>query len=173
MNFISIPDINLCPTGAWTQTNVLTGPITATAYVQTQMEALCVVARLDIDLAAMERLVKTQTSAWKSRIALTLTDALICWAVSNVPAGAGWYSFLVACYATLYPALLVCWSVHRSVGPSHLIYFWFCGFQPHCSCPNDEVTTNRAPAHLHATGVAVQPALFYKNITFWASLQCS
>ena len=31
---------------------------------------------------------------------------------------------------------------------------------PHHSCPNDQVTSNAAPAHPHATGVAVYPALF-------------
>ena len=35
-------------------------------------------------------------------------------------------------------------------------------FWPHCSCPNGLVTSNMAPAHPHATGVAVYPALFFK-----------
>ena len=76
---------------------------------------------------------------------------------------------LVACYATLQPAL----SVRSSVGPSvcrsvrplvrHTLLFWgFCGLWPHCSCPNDEATSNMAPAHLHATRVAVYLALFYR-----------
>ena len=65
--------------------------------------------------------------------------------------------FLVACYATLHPAL----SVRRLVHPSHFTFslFFFCVFWPHCSCPNDQVTYNTAPAHPHATGVAVYPAL--------------
>ena len=33
-------------------------------------------------------------------------------------------------------------------------------FGPHCSCPNGLVTSNMAPAHPHATSVAVYPALF-------------
>ena len=33
-------------------------------------------------------------------------------------------------------------------------------FGPHCSCPNSQVTSNKAPAHPHATLVAVYPALF-------------
>ena len=41
---------------------------------------------------------------------------------------------------------LVRWSVH------HTLLFWgFCGLWPHCSCPNDEATSNIAPAHPHAT----------------------
>ena len=58
-------------------------------------------------------------------------------------------------------------STTRFVGPSvhplvrhTLLFFGFCGLWPHCSCPNDEVTSNMAPAHPHATGVAVYPALF-------------
>ena len=53
-------------------------------------------------------------------------------------------------------------STPRFVGPSvgHTLLFWdFCGFWPHCSCPNDLVTSIEAPAHSHATGVAVYPAL--------------
>ena len=58
-------------------------------------------------------------------------------------------------------------SVRRSIGPSvspsvrhTLLFLGFCGFWPHCSCPNDGVTSIMAPAHPHATGVAVYPALF-------------
>ena len=58
--------------------------------------------------------------------------------------------------------------VGPSVGPSvrHTLLFFvvFFGLWPHCSCPNDKVTSNMAPAHPHATGVAVYPALFFKNI---------
>ena len=62
------------------------------------------------------------------------------------------FVFLVACYATLHPTLSVRLSVrqsvHRSVGPSvrpTLLFFGFCGFWPHCSCPNDRVTSSTAP----------------------------
>ena len=65
----------------------------------------------------------------------------------------------------------ICSSVGPSVGPSigpsvspsvrhTLLFLGFCGFWPHCSCPNDGVTSIMAPAHPHATGVAVYPALF-------------
>ena len=70
--------------------------------------------------------------------------------------------FLVACYATLQPAL----SVRRSVCPSfgHTLIFWgFSGLWPRCSCPNDGEASNMAPAHPHATWVAVCPALFEIN----------
>ena len=73
--------------------------------------------------------------------------------------------FLVACYATLHPALSVCpsvlWSVRRSVRLTRFIFllFFFCSIWHHCSCPNDEVTSITAPAHPHATGLAVYPAL--------------
>ena len=66
--------------------------------------------------------------------------------------------FLVACYATLHPALSVC----QSVGPSVTLYFL--GFWPHCSCPNDLVTSITAPAHPHATRVAMYPSLFVPKI---------
>ena len=33
-------------------------------------------------------------------------------------------------------------------------------FRPHCSCPNGLVTSNMAPAHPHATSVAVYQTLF-------------
>ena len=73
------------------------------------------------------------------------------------------WTFSVACYPTLHPTLSVrpsvylyvclsvCPSVRSSVRPS---------VRPHCSCPNDQVTSNTAAAHPHATGVAVYPALF-------------
>ena len=64
-------------------------------------------------------------------------------------------------YATrLYTPL--CRSVGPSVGQSHftLFFCFFCGLWPHCSCSNDLVTSITAPAHLHATGVAMYPALF-------------
>ena len=39
-----------------------------------------------------------------------------------------------------------------------------CGLWPHCSCLNDQVTSNTAPAHLHATGVAVYLALLISDV---------
>ena len=76
------------------------------------------------------------------------------------------HTLLVTCYATLHPALsvhpsvclLVCRSVHPSVCHT-LLFLRFCGFWPHCSCPKGLVTSIMAPAHPHATGVAVYPAL--------------
>ena len=51
--------------------------------------------------------------------------------------------------------------VGPSIRPSHFTFFSvFCSLWPHCSCPNDQVTSNTAPAHLHATGVAVYLTLF-------------
>ena len=60
----------------------------------------------------------------------------------------------VACYATIYPASPVRWSV----GLSH--FFLVSGLWPHCSCPSDQVTSNTASAHPHTTWVAVYLALF-------------
>ena len=58
-------------------------------------------------------------------------------------------------------------STPRFVGPSirrsvrhTLLFLGFCGFWPRCSFLNDLVTSITAPAHPHATGVAVYPALF-------------
>ena len=54
-------------------------------------------------------------------------------------------------------------SVRQSVSPFLCHTSLFLGFGslwPHCSCPNDQVTSNTAAAHPHATGVAVYPALF-------------
>ena len=53
--------------------------------------------------------------------------------------------------------------VGPSVGPlvSHTLLFWrLWGFWLYRSCPNAPLTSNMAPAHPHATGVAVYPALF-------------
>ena len=71
--------------------------------------------------------------------------------------------FLVACYATLHPARSVRWSVSRSVGWSPFLLFRrFWDFWAFCSCPNALVTfSSTAPAHPHATGVAVYLALFF------------
>ena len=62
----------------------------------------------------------------------------------------------------------ICPSVGPSVGPSvhllvrhTLLFLGFCGVWLHCGCLSDWVTSNTAPAHLHATGVAVYPALFF------------
>ena len=63
------------------------------------------------------------------------------------------FPFLVACYANT-PALSVGLSVRHS-----LLFFVFCGL--FCFCPNDQVISNTAPAHPHATGVAVYPALSF------------
>ena len=68
--------------------------------------------------------------------------------------------FLVAC-TRLYTPL--CRSVRRSVGPlvrHTLLFRRFIAFWPYRSCPNAPETSNMAPAHPHATGVAVYPALF-------------
>jgi len=56
----------------------------------------------------------------------------------------------------------LCRSVRRSVRHT-LLFFVFCALCPHCPCPNDEVAANMAPAHPHATWVAVYPALFVKG----------
>ena len=50
-------------------------------------------------------------------------------------------------------------SVCRSVRHT-LLFLGFWGLWPYCSCPNDSVASNIAPAHPHATSVAVYPALF-------------
>ena len=72
--------------------------------------------------------------------------------------------FLVACYATLHPALSARPSVCPTVRPSvhhTLLFLVICGVWPHSISPNEEVTSIIAPAHPHATGVAVYPALFW------------
>ena len=72
--------------------------------------------------------------------------------------------FLVACYATLHPALSVGPSVRQSVRRSvrHTLLFWrLWGFWLYRSCPNVSLTSIMAPAHPHATGVAVYPALLF------------
>ena len=81
--------MNLSQTAARTSTNVHVELTAATAYVLTPMEASSVAALQDIDLAAMERLVKILMSAWKMMTARTPTDAQICREVSNVPARMG------------------------------------------------------------------------------------
>ena len=59
---------------------------------------------------------------------------------------------------TLHPALTIGWLVGRLVG--HILLFLILFFWRHCSCPNGQVTSTMAPAHLHATSVDVYPALF-------------
>ena len=54
--------------------------------------------------------------------------------------------------------------VRRSVHHT-LLFLDFRSLWPHCSCPSDQVTSNMAPAHPHATGVAVYPALLIFNYT--------
>ena len=46
----------------------------------------------------------------------------------------------------------LCPSLHPS--PSH-----FCGLWPHYPCPHTLLTSNTAPAHRHATGLAVYPVV--------------
>ena len=62
-------------------------------------------------------------------------------------------AFLVACYATLHPAL----SVHP---PLSYFFSGLCGLWTHRPCLNDHVTSNTAPALPHVTWVAMYPALF-------------
>ena len=73
--------------------------------------------------------------------------------------------FLVAC-TRLYTPL--CRSVGRSVG--HTTFFMIFILGPYCSGPNGLVTSNMAPAHPHATLVAVYPALLLFNLCFSVSL---
>ena len=63
-------------------------------------------------------------------------------------------------HATLEPALSVRRLVGLSVGLSRFTFFYDFILWPHCSCPNGLVTSNMAPAHPHATSVAMYPALF-------------
>ena len=53
----------------------------------------------------------------------------------------------------------LCRSVRRSFRPS-ITFFSFRGLWSHCSRQNDQVTSNSAPAHPHATGLAVYPTSF-------------
>ena len=65
------------------------------------------------------------------------------------------WKFLVARYATLHPVM----SVRRSV--PFLLFWCFWAFWEYGSCPDALVTfSSTAPAHPHATRVAVYPALF-------------
>ena len=71
-------------------------------------------------------------------------------------------------------------SIRRSIGPlvrrsvcqsvcHTLLLLGFCGGWPHSSCSYDQVTSNMAPAHPHATGVAVYPALFFVSVSHTSS----
>ena len=51
--------------------------------------------------------------------------------------------------------------VGLSVGWSHFTFLMIFILWPYCSRPNDLVTSNMAPAHPHATGVPMYPALFF------------
>merc|ERR1712105_294573 len=57
---------------------------------------------------------------------------------------------------------LVRWSVRPLVRHT-LLFRRLWGFWLYRSCPNAPLTSNMAPAHPHATGVAVYPALFFHN----------
>ena len=77
--------------------------------------------------------------------------------------------FFSRVHATLHPALLVRQSigqsVHQSAGPSvgPSITLYFLSFFELFGLT---ATSNMAPAHRHATGVAVYPALFYLKFIF-------
>ena len=59
-------------------------------------------------------------------------------------------------------------SISLSVGMSvsHFTFVMIFIFLAYGLCPNGLVTSNMAPAHSHATGVAVYPALFLNNVYF-------
>ena len=62
-------------------------------------------------------------------------------------------------------------SIHPSVRQSHYFFLFFCALWPHCSCPKDQVTSNIALAHPHATGVVVYLALFqFKPFRFYIKM---
>ena len=74
--------------------------------------------------------------------------------------------FLVACYATLHPAM----SVRRLVGRlvPFLLFQHFWASWAYYSCPDALVTfSSTAPAHPHATKVAVYPALLFFKMSRW------
>ena len=80
---------------------------------------------------------------------------------------------LVACYATLHPAMSVCWLVCRLVGRlvnwsvPFLLFWRFWAFWAYSSCLYALVTSSTAPAHLQATRVAVYPALLNSKMDCW------
>ena len=65
-----------------------------------------------------------------------------------------WVQFFIRVHAALQPAL----SVRPSVGHT-LLFFMILFLWPHCTCPHGLMTSDMAPAHPHATSVAVYPAL--------------
>ena len=77
-----------------------------------------------------------------------------------------WSAFLKSRATRLYSPL--CRSVGWSVGP-FLLFRRFWAFWAYCSCPDALLSfSSTAPAHLHATRVAVYPALFdYILVTLW------
>ena len=81
--------------------------------------------------------------------------------------------FLVACYATLHPAMSVSWLVGPSVGWSVRPLFTFLAFLSFLSiraCPDALVTfSSTGPAHSHATRAAVYPALLFFNLVYKTS----
>ena len=102
----------------------------------------------------MDKVSKRQTDRWlKLLIELLVSECVLRFA-----------TFLVTCYATQHPALLVCRSIWQSISWTVTLYFFcFCLlflFLPHCTCPNDQVTSITGPAFPHVTWVAVYPALF-------------
>ena len=81
---------------------------------------------------------------------------------------AGWRVACTQLYS-LQPPLSVHPSIRRLVRRSvrRLVTFYFFYdfiLWPHCSCPNGLVTSNMAPAHPHATWVAVCPTLFFCSL---------
>ena len=56
--------------------------------------------------------------------------------------------------------------LRRSVASFLTLYYAFCSFWPHCSCHNDQVTSNMAPAHPPVTVVAVYLALLKGTVSF-------
>ena len=72
--------------------------------------------------------------------------------------------FLVACYATLHPALSIRRSVGRLVGP-HFTFFIFLRSSASQHLPKCFSNSNTAHAHPHATKVAMYPALFHHKVT--------
>ena len=71
--------------------------------------------------------------------------------------------FLVACYATLHPALSVRPSIHPSIHPLvlqlHFTFQHLCGFLACRFCSNAPLTSNMVPDHPHMTRVALYLAL--------------
>ena len=70
-----------------------------------------------------------------------------------------WLIIFNRMHVTLQHALTMGWLVGHVLLFFVILFFW-----PHCSCPNGLVTSNMAPAHLHATLIAVYPAL-HRHIT--------